>query len=1737
MYVSSCIYFLYFCLIFTLLYENLVSMAEYDQVKKLRATAKAKVTRSVNKINQLIAEDELSKLEEGIKNLKVNFSEFTKFHDELLTFEQVDEDYDEYYTKVQSLYIDSLTKAKILVTRKESVSVKENDTHNLNALFTLPKVELKSFSGNPLDYHAFIRSFMVNVDKVCDDADSKLTRLLSYVEGPAYEAIKGHQIVGGKIGYESALAKLRELYGDKFRITESIIKGLRSSRKVHSPRDIQAFGFELVNARDILKDINMLHEVDTQVVIFDIVSRLPFFVQNRWSKEELKHKRAKGGYLKFVDFVGFVNDIAEEMLDPVCGSVVRQERRSRGQTVTSHASSVPSRGRGKKNPRNSGNSSKIISHDSGVNQNKAKNPQREFEILCKLCKGDHNLSRCPDFKALKVPERLDFVKKHNVCENCLKYSHTVESCLSLNRCFVCQSKHSAYLHIDQCKTNLIGCQNPCFMPIVSVLVNGRIWVKAALDTCSSHTFCSSELVRKLNIESTMSAFSLKTLAGTSSVRSQLVSFSITAEDQSLMLSGVKVIDTIPVSAANIDVSSYSHLSGLDLSHNIGCDEVDILIGQDFADALFPLETRSGKEGEPFAVRYKFGWTLNGSVRKVAVSEVVICNFVYQNSSSEIRNLYSQQNHAKSLDSTLEIEEVDIFSDRKSMSIVDRKVVELWDNECRLDEGHYVLPIPWKNPREMCENNFVAVKHRFNNLVQRLHKLGIYEKYDDEISKLLSENYAEVVPHELIEKSRGVNYIPHHCVFNPNKPDKLRVVFDCASKFFGSSLNDRVHRGPDLLNNLLHVLLRFRLHQYAFQADVTAMYNQVRVPIYDRDALRFLWMKNDQLLHLRMSTHLFGGVWCASASTYALLRTVKDNPDVDSLTRNAVLDSTYVDDCLVSVRKRSQVKDLITKLPEVLDKGGFLLTKFIVNDRDLMSRIPVDKWAKEVYEFSEKSVGKALGVQWHIADDKFIFLSRKIDSVSTVTRRSMLSFVSSIFDPLGLISYLLLAGKLLLQEAVRLKLDWDVSVPESLSDKWKTWLSSDEEVHSSLWHNLKDVSFPRCIKSEQFDDGYLEYHVFSDSSQLSFGCCIYLRCISSSGLISCELITSKSHVCSLKQLTIPRLELQAACKASQLFDVVRRELKLPVAPVFFWTDSKIVIGYIRNETRRFHTFVQNRVSVIRSLSSVDSWRYVESRQNPADLTTKVKSQYTDADHKFWRHGPSWLLEYSAFWHIPDVQSVEISENDPEIKSLVSQTISSWLQRVSDHYSSWTKMIRAVAWIRRWVLSFKMKQKINHGLELDELISAERLLVKDVQIQFYSSEMKDLSVGHFVSKSSSLRSLTPFLDEFGILRVGGRIDNHPMIIPNAHSVAKALVIHYHSISHSGWEWTLGLIREKFWICRARPLVRRLLHSCVSCRKLKGKPIHQFMADLPKDRITPCVPCFTFTGLDAFGPYLIKNDRATRKRYGCLFTCMTTRAVHLEVLYSLDSESFINAFRRFIARRGMVKCIYSDQGRNFVKGEDDLRKAFLNFSASTLREYGVSRGIDWKFNVPHSPHMGGAWERMVKTVKSVLKFVIRDAPRLNDEIFSTLLCEVENITNGRPLTKLSDDPNDFTPLTPNHFLLLKQGCCLPPCKGSVADAFRRRWRYVQHLSDQFWRRWIKLYLPQLQSRTKWDRDPGNCKVGELVLLMELNVPRNLWPLAIIDEVFYGRDGKVRSVIVRTKTTKLHRPVVKLVRLEVNS
>lgn len=492
--------------------------------------------------------------------------------------------------------------------------------------------------------------------------------------------------------------------------------------------------------------------------------------------------------------------------------------------------------------------------------------------------------------------------------------------------------------------------------------------------------------------------------------------------------------------------------------------------------------------------------------------------------------------------------------------------------------------------------------------------------------------------------------------------------------------------------------------------------------------------------------------------------------------------------------------------------------------------------------------------------------------------------------------------------------------------------------------LNHVNIPRCyFPGGCSTNASFQLHHFSDASEFGYETVSYLRKETEEGSVKCSFIMAKSRTAPLQYVSVPRLELQAATIAVRVHSMILKEIDWNISSTFFWTDSKITLQYINNESRRFKTYVVNRVSEIRDVSQPSQWRHCPGTLNPADDASRGLSAHQLLSSERWFSGPAFLSKPDEDW--PKAEVGQLPEDDLEVKNekaIFNLTISDKLHELLVRYSSWAVLQRKVAWL----LKFKAYLQCSIGsnfnsvvkyLTTEDLEKATIAIVKLVQGKVYREEIGDLEKRGNVKRSGGIVRLQPVLVN-GVVRVGGRIPEapitlegkFPIIFPPKHHMTRLLIDAYHQkLAHAGQDHILAQLREQFWIPKGRSAVRQVVRSCLKCKKHRAAKMEQMMAALPAFRTTAYEPCFTHTGVDYFGPLNVKRGRAVVKRWGAIFTCMNSRAVHLELATSLESDCFINVLRRFMNRRGPPKCIYSDNGSNFVGAEGELRAAINNWN----------------------------------------------------------------------------------------------------------------------------------------------------------------------------------------------------------------
>ena len=608
----------------------------------------------------------------------------------------------------------------------------------------------------------------------------------------------------------------------------------------------------------------------------------------------------------------------------------------------------------------------------------------------------------------------------------------------------------------------------------------------------------------------------------------------------------------------------------------------------------------------------------------------------------------------------------------------------------------------------------------------------------------------------------------------------------------------------------------------------------------------------------------------------------------------------------------------------------------------------------------------------------------------------------------------------------------------------------------------------------------------------------------------------------------------------------------VDKIIKWTDSTIVMQW-KNSKNKHPIFIANRVSEILENTSVDQWNHVATCDNPADAGTRGMSA-EDLQFSSWVRGPN-FLRTKQFPFLPNTDVVDNiklgvvtkEQDDDSISSLAaSVTKPPKEQNVDlipfDKFSSYQKLLRVTAYVLRLLPSHEsyrtLDGNIAHPVGLDE---TKRHLQYLVQGEPFNTERKDLLDNKSVKRSSRIAQFTPFIGSHGLIRSSGRLRRleqidfdakQPIVLDAGNTFVKLFLRHTHlKDHHQDIDYLRSKVQELYAILKLRSTLRSIKSNCFLCRKFCAATIQPIMADLPKERLAYQSPPFNNIGVDHFGSFYVTVRRTTERRWRFLFTCLTTRAIHVEVVPSMDTSSCVMGFERFVSRRGTPAMIWSDNGTNFIGVEKEHHECIEKWNTLNIAAELVHKGIKLRFNTPSAPNQGGIWERLVRSFKRVL-YTIPGTLRLTDEVLNTNFCLVEHALNARPLTPVSANPSDLGAITPNQFLLGNQATGIPSIVG--VDEFDHRKRYARaqsYYANAIWAQSLKEYVPALNLRAKWQTPAEHhIKFGDLVWIVEESNPRGYYPTARIKELRYGSDSVARSAVLRTSSGLLLRPLVKL-------
>lgn len=1704
-----------------------------------KKSPKSRITQSYIETRLEILNDiwsEVKVTHKQIIDIATQESKFNCDYFSINMYELIEEEYTAYKCELK----DYLLKVKSvnLSEKSESSTIAKNGGYPIP--IKLPDIKLPVFSGKYTEWPTF-RDLFVSVihnNKQLDNVQ-KLHYLKTNLSGEAEQLLRHISITDAN--YITCWSQLQERYNNKRFLANCILKRLFSQNNLttQSANGIKNLLDTTKDSLNALSNIGICTDSWDVLLIYLVCQKLDCDTRKQW---EIKSNELTDDLPTFSQFEEFLISRfrALEFLEPT--------------------------------------TSKFKSNN--YNQPKAYHISSTSSTVCPFCSENHKMFQCKKFHHADYKTRTDFVQKQKLCFNCFGSNHSVKSCFLRTSCRICNRKHHTLLHPqkpnrsiasavpvnhavesmhfsdDQPQTDQpLNMVTNCYSSkdkytqvlLATALVrvqtkNGSYQLlRALLDQGSQASFITESAVQLLGVKKTFVKSSVCGLGGNVSALTSkaVVNIAISSihDTETVIGLGAHVLSRLTsfLPIKPIVMNNWPELKNLKLAdpnyHTPG--KIDILLGSDVYGKIIEEGLLRSPYGTTIAQKTNLGWVLSGQVISPTTHSIFV-------------NLHTQMSDDELLKKFWELEAEPTDKINQRLTPEEQKCEELFATTTKRDcKGRYIVRLPFtkETPASKYGNlREIAVRRFYGQEKRLIRNRDLKKQYDDTIEEYLQLGHMEQIK---FNKNTEAVYLPHHAVIREDKATtKVRVVFDASCKGEnGISLNDDLMIGPRLQPDLRHLIMKFRLGPICLVADIVKMYRMVKVAQQDVDYQRLVWRRNpeDELKDYRLLRVTFGTSAAPYLAVKALQQLALDEGTQFPFAAKRVLEDFYVDDLMTTCDTSNEAIFLYKELNNLMMRGGFKLQKWSSNSKVVMKILSKNEKSKESMEMITDHITKVLGLTWNRSTDKFVYSVHLEEQIIPITKRRVISDISKLYDPLGWISPCIIPAKILIQKLWMSGISWDEELPSSLKKEW-------EEYRKSL-KNLSEIEIKRWI-GLQSTNSKLELHGFSDASNAAYAAVVYTRVLDKDGQTYVNLFTSKTKVAPIKQISIPRLELCGATLLTKLLKEVATMLHVEPSNIHAWTDSTIVLAWLRGHPSRWKTFVANRVSDILTTLESNQWSHVKSGENPADIASRGMTPSDLQNNILWMNGPSWLCNNIVHYDKPDVGTNLEERNIKAYCINVNETFQSLCER----FSRLKRMIRVIAYCRRFLHFKKSKEprpQFTYLLTCEELKVALITCIKQCQQQEFAEDILYFNKMKVMPKKSKLYSLTPFVDEDGLLRVRGRIDNsnvsdevkHPIIIPRSGHFTKLMVADAHEKTlHGGPQMMTSFLRGKYWIIGIKNLVKEQYRKCVICARFRASTHEQFMGQLPTVRISVNRPFFV-SGVDYAGPIQIRTTKGrghhSHKGYVCVFVCMATRAVHLEVVSDFTAQGFLAAFKRFVARRGHCGQVWSDNGTNFVGASKELKTLFSKENSNlmpVISESLSNNGTSWQFIPPHAPHFGGLWEAGIKSTKYHLKRVVGNSSLTFEEL-TTVLCQIEACLNSRPIARQSvDDPESEIPLTPGHFLV-GGPLVIPPDYNFEMSTIStlKRWQLTQRMVQDFWRRWSSEYLTQLNQRYKWAKVSPEPNIGDIVLVKEDNLPPAKWLYGRIEAKHPGPDNITRVVTIRCKNNLIKRAISKLLILPI--
>lgn len=1263
-----------------------------SELKRQRGSLKTRLSLLLKFVAKY-GDQSLSKAQKAELQLRMQsaHSFFDKFNDiqgEIEGFFVNDDDYQnqlEYRESFEEQFYCCMATAQCLIDSeidlpKEHLSCSAV-TYKTNV--KLPDIKLPAFDGSYDSWLEFKNSYESMIHSRADlDPIHKFHYLKSSLSGSALQVIGALEFTASN--YVHAWELLTERFHNHRLLVYNHVKSLFSMQAVNkeSPNQIRKLIDSISRNLRALKTLNEPTDKWDTLMIYLLVSKLDSSTEREW--ENFKGSLASDVSAKLDDLLTFLRNRAD-MLEMV---------------------NINHNSKNKSNATESSNK-KPVTHTqthSYASTMKPKSNKNNRSYCCVMCKGNHKLYTCITFLNLQIKDRLKFVEDKCLCPNCLRAGHSVGDCF-FGPCLKCQRKHNSLLHIDSSENisealtstsptqqtaspstraatalHSLSAQNsdhandacnaPQSLPkqvllstaLVDVADNNNRFhtVRALLDNGSQQCFVSGKLAKRLNLKQIQSTVQVSGV-GQSVIHASQSCDILTRSKLNDFNARVKclilpcITSSLPSTAIEVDaIRIPDNVQLADPTFYVP-GEIDLLIGADvFWDLL--NEGKMRLSNGPYLQNTKLGWLISGPLytNGLRINQVQ-CNFT-QKIDDQLKRFW-------------ELEEI---PNRTVLTPEEVKCEEIFTKTTkREDNGRFSVRMPLKESADSLGDSYQLAETRFLSLEKKLNRLPQYkQKYTDFINEYIELGHMS----QSTDCGAVSYYLPHHGVLRESTTTSLRVVFDASAvTTSGKSLNDILLPGPKLQNDIFSILLRFRQYRYVACADIEKMFRQISIQSDQRGLQQILWRENpsDTIKIFQLNTVTYG---TASAPYLSMrcLRQLAQECDDDVIAR-VIGEDFYVDDLITGSDDQQELVRICEKTSQVLKSACFPLRKWTLN-------WDISQGVSKELSVGDHTQSKTLGLGWLNDSDEFHFTTKIDSKTDKLTKRIMLSIVSQIYDPLGLLAPAVIMSKILLQQLWLSKLDWDDPIGDHIAESWHRFIDSLKYLHT--------IKIPRFVRGEHTQ--HTELHIFTDASESGFGSCAYVRSYNDHSDITVRLLCAKSKVAPLKRGTIARLELCGALTGAKLYKSIIDSLRLKFDEIYFWSDSTIVLGWLRLSPHLLNTFVQNRVTLINEITGDKKWYHVKSEDNPADLVSR--GLYLDSlrDCSLWWNGPSFLYE-----HGPILANSHINEKYCDLPELRTKSLTVTTSVESekiidfDRFSSFIRLKRTGAYILRFIYNSRLK----------------------------------------------------------------------------------------------------------------------------------------------------------------------------------------------------------------------------------------------------------------------------------------------------------------------------------------------------------------------------------------------------------------------------------------------------------------